>query len=519
MPMKARSCVDSVGHGSLEKAESASARALRPKWGSAHFRRQVANVLASAIAMFATIDARSLTVTQSATTENIRPAASEEARSGRVASEVDPPISSASAVLDHSSDAIAPSEHLVSFDNRFRARLANRGLTYEVEYIAEVLSNVMGGLQRGTIFEGLLNAAVDFDIGKLTSLDTGLLHVSALYPHGRSLTENYTGDLFTLSNIDAPHDPRLFELWLEAQFARDRFSIRIGQLAADEEFATIDQGCLFINGTCGWPAILSANVPAPAYPQGALGARVAWRADKWYLQGAVFDGDPNPADDSGRPTNPNGVNYTLDEGALLLVEAGIQWDGETQNGNRPGSFKLGSWYHTATFEHLWLDDTGVSLASPLSSGQPARVHGSWGVYAALEQALWHESTDKDSDQGLGMFSRIGGAPATRSTVEFYAEGGLTYVGLIPGRDADTLGAAVVYGQISNQLRQLANDRNVVAGTSNPLPDYEMVIETAYRVQLCPGWTLQPCVEYIIHPGGSTAIHNALVLGIRSHLTL
>lgn len=80
-------------------------------------------------------------------------------------------------------------------------------------------------------------------------------------------------------------------------------------------------------------------------------------------------------------------------------------------------------------------------------------------------------------------------------------------------------AAVVYGQISNQLRQLANDQNIVTGTSNPLSNCEIVIEAAYRLQRCPGWTPQPCVEYIIHSGDSTAIHNALVTGIRSHLTL
>ncbi|MFM8657176.1 MAG: carbohydrate porin, partial [Chthoniobacterales bacterium] len=42
---------------------------------------------------------------------------------------------------------------------------------------------------------------------------------------------------------------------------------------------------------------------------------------------------------------------------------------------------------------------------------------------------------------------------------------------------------------------------------------EMVFEATYQVQLSPWFTVQPDVQYIVQPGGSTAIPNAFVLGL------
>ena len=48
-----------------------------------------------------------------------------------------------------------------------------------------------------------------------------------------------------------------------------------------------------------------------------------------------------------------------------------------------------------------------------------------------------------------------------------------------------------------------------------VPDYEAVLELTYRAQITPWFALQPDVQWIIHPGGSTAIDNALVIGLRA----
>ena len=41
-----------------------------------------------------------------------------------------------------------------------------------------------------------------------------------------------------------------------------------------------------------------------------------------------------------------------------------------------------------------------------------------------------------------------------------------------------------------------------------------MIEVTYKIAFAPWLMVQPDVQYVIHPGGSTALPNATVLGIR-----
>jgi porin len=48
-----------------------------------------------------------------------------------------------------------------------------------------------------------------------------------------------------------------------------------------------------------------------------------------------------------------------------------------------------------------------------------------------------------------------------------------------------------------------------------VPDYEMALEATYRIALTPWWTFQPDFQYIFHPGGSTALEDAIMVGLRT----
>lgn len=243
--------------------------------------------------------------------------------------------------------------------------------------------------------------------------------------------------------------------------------------------------------------------------------RLRWQpSDAGFLQFAITDGEVNPTDAAGNETNPHGVKVRFDEGAFLIGEAGYSWAlaGDT----KPGMVKIGGWYHTADPARMRWDDTGLSLADPLSSGNPATRGGNWGIYLATEQVLWKEHpADNESAQGLGVFGRAGYAPGDRNTLGLYLEGGVTRTGLLPGRDDDVCGVGVAYGQLSRALRDLGADANFFNATSAPLPDYELVIEAEYQIQVCPGCAVQPGLQYILHPGGSRAIDDALVVSLRT----
>jgi porin len=59
------------------------------------------------------------------------------------------------------------------------------------------------------------------------------------------------------------------------------------------------------------------------------------------------------------------------------------------------------------------------------------------------------------------------------------------------------------------------DENNFNGTNLPVPDFEQNIELTYFAQIAPWWTVQPDFQIIVHPGGSSAIANAVVLGCRT----
>ena len=100
----------------------------------------------------------------------------------------------------------------------------------------------------------------------------------------------------------------------------------------------------------------------------------------------------------------------------------------------------------------------------------------------------------------------------RNFLNFYFDAGLTYKGLIPTRDDDTIGLAFAYAQIGNTARDtLINEGSVGVGA-------EMVLELTYQAQITPWLVLQPDLQYIMNPGGTQDLNNALVIGGRAAIT-
>ena len=87
--------------------------------------------------------------------------------------------------------------------------------------------------------------------------------------------------------------------------------------------------------------------------------------------------------------------------------------------------------------------------------------------------------------------------------------GLTYTGLIPTRDADKLGIAFGFAQMGCQCKQSYQDNGA------PGCGYESVAELTYSMRLAPAIAIQPDLQYIMHPGGTQQIGNALVIGMRA----
>lgn len=380
-----------------------------------------------------------------------------------------------------------------------------RKFTVEGGYTAEVLGVVSGGLQRGAVYRGLADGAVQCDLAAIAGAPANtVFRVSGLFPHGGKLSDARIGDLQGASNIEAYNHPLLYELWLGGRLGGDRLAWRAGRLVADGDFATTASGGVFLNSSFGWPAFISANTlnTGPAFYHSALGVhgRLAL-AERLHVQAGVYDGDTFD-DAGGDPSrHPTGLNFELghDQGVFTLVEIVHERANDPKGRLLPGSIKLGVWRHTAEFS---------------DQRDPTRSQsGNHGWYAVVEQALWREPGDSPSgSQGLTFFARTGFAPGDRNLIRQAWDAGLSYTGLVPGRDADTLGLGVATGRISEDVRRTQR----AAGET--MADYEMVVEISYRLVARENWSLMPDFQWIRHPGGSPAVPDAIVLGLRTRVT-
>ena len=118
-----------------------------------------------------------------------------------------------------------------------RSRLADGGISFGLLETSEAIGNASGGERRGVVYEGLTEFSMGVDTGKLFGLEGGTFNVSGFQIHGRGLSLNdLDNNLDTVSSIEALRGTLLFELWYEQAFLDRTLAVRVGQLAADQEF-------------------------------------------------------------------------------------------------------------------------------------------------------------------------------------------------------------------------------------------------------------------------------------------
>ena len=407
--------------------------------------------------------------------------------------------------------------------NRF---LHDRGIEYSLTYIGESLGNPTGGARRGAVYQGRLDAQVDADLDTLMGWKGATFHANAYQIHGTGLSRYFLNNLMVTSGLEALPSTRLYELWIEQSFLDKRVSVRAGQLAADTEFFVSQTAGLFVNATFGWPTITASNLPSggPAYPLATPGIRVKVEPVKNFtVRVGVFNGDPaGPGDRDPQLLNRDGTNFRTRDPALLMTEAAYAYNTEKGSSGLPGTVKLGYWHQFGRFGDQEFDNTGLSLADPNTTGIARRLRGNDGIYGIIDQSIYREP-GKD-DQGASVFVRASASPSDRNLVSFYADAGLAYKGLIPGRPDDTAGVGVGYTKVSG--RDTALDRDVIffTGQLGPVRRSEALIEATYQAVVVPGFTVQPDFQYIFRPGGGIVnprdpaqgrIRNAAVLGVRA----
>jgi porin len=139
------------------------------------------------------------------------------------------------------------------------------------------------------------------------------------------------------------------------------------------------------------------------------------------------------------------------------------------------------------------------------------LHGNWGCYVLADQVVFRRGPP-EKKQEVGLFASFLFAPDQRiNKMPFFCNGGVVARGLVPARPLDYAGFGLIFGAFSKDL-QRAQRAQQETDPSVGVQHYEMALEWTYSIHVAPGVRVQPDLQYIIKPGATGQIANALVLG-------
>jgi porin len=334
----------------------------------------------------------------------------------------------------------------------------------ELYYTADMYANMHGGIKKGTGYLGMLSVCVNFDTEKAGWWRGGAFYFHGASTHGDTPSATYIGDLQVASNIEAGNHLYVQELFYSQTLGNTHWHLGAQDLNA--EFVVSESGGLFLNSSFGVPALLSYNLPVPIFPLTTVGVTANWDiSKKWYFKAALYDGKPTSFD-----ANEHNLGWHIgkDEGALMISETGVR----VHPINRlEGSYKLGFIYHSKL---EGIDDI---------TGEKFTLYNyNYGMYVLCDQKVWQSRTNS---RGLALFVQASVSPEPYNKIPYYLGGGFNLNGLIKKDGSDILGLAFAHADLRDSV--------------NPC---ETAFEFSYHLPLGRHLSIQPDLQYIIHPSGT-----------------
>ncbi|PWU07656.1 MAG: hypothetical protein C5B47_05765 [Verrucomicrobia bacterium] len=396
-----------------------------------------------------------------------------------------------------------------------RHSLEDSGVDITGGYTNNMLGNVVGGKKQGFTYADQIWLRADFNMEKLIGWKGAHLGVSVIDRNGQKMASLYTGNFFNPNQIWGSESFELYNIYLDQSLFNGWVDIKLGRMAVTDDFAhSALYGLLVNNGIDGQPNAICSSGYMTAWPASTWGGRIRIDDKKDHLYGMF-----GLYQITSRQYNPNyhGVDFGIRpyDGLGMIAEVG--WTPEFQPHPRPvdtpkvsdvppsdgddgwhgmaGHYKFGAYYV------YWPD-------IPTFNGQKAP--GTYGFYWTFDQMVYQAKPG--SDCGLTLWGACILAPDQRTAVlPFSFYGGAIYTGLIPGRSKDKTTVGVIYGAFSDVYAHSEKVPTLPEGDRG-VPTYELVLEACYTIQLSKFWNVQPDVQYIINPGGTGRIPNALVIG-------
>lgn len=344
---------------------------------------------------------------------------------------------------------------------------------------AVTVANGAGGGKSFVLHD--IEAEAGFDFERLIGA-RGLSAGVHLLATAGGKANDVAGTLQGINNIEvAEHRAKLYEAWLEQGFAGGRMSLRLGLSDLNSEFYQNDSAGLLIAPAFGIGSELAATGPnGPSiFPSTALMARANVQIGKrGYFRAAAINAR------AGVLGDPNGVDFSFRDGALLIAEGGTTLGGK---------LALGVWRYTRR-----QDD----MRATTPEGDPVKRIAS-GAYILLDQKI----AGSDS-RGTYLFLRAGLSEGKTTPFRGGFQAGVLMQGVVPGRPDGQLSIGIQQGLLTHCYRAGQADAGIATDAG------EMGLEITYQDRVAPFLSLQPDVQYIRRADRTGGSRSTWVFGLR-----
>ena len=340
-----------------------------------------------------------------------------------------------------------------------RVRRSEHAWRARVLWAFDLMDTASGGRARGWKAPLLIDLRLTQHRRLAHGLDS-YAHIDLIRIAGSNPSHD-AGDVQTLDNLAAHHAWRLYRAFWQLRDTRQRWTLRLGWQGYDELFGLVPDGADLLNSSFG-QIPTGSQAGMPIWPQTAPGISARWHPDAFYMMAGLWSGVPRD------PSLQQGWNLPrAGDGALQALELGL---------SRHARYKLavGAWR--------------------LTRGA-AREQAHRGVYALADVTLLNLGRRR-----LGGFAQWGQTPPLQSPIGRYVGAGLRWCTVHHGRISAGIARAVLSPAFRAQ--QIA------------APRAETAYELTWRLRATPRLTLQPDLQYIVHPALAPHAAHALEIGLR-----
>ncbi|WP_254454921.1 carbohydrate porin [Acetobacter estunensis] len=391
-----------------------------------------------------------------------------------------------------------------------RKWLADKGFSFQLSYKGEGVANVGGGKRKGMDYAHEVTLTTRFDLGKLIGWQGWMLHAVMMERAGRQVSHDYVGEqrillseVYSLSGGAAAH---LADIYLEKNFFHDTVNLNIGRITLTHTYATSVLLCTFMI-QCSAPVALKSQQGWSVYPKATWGGTIRVRPTRdLIVTTGVYQSAP-------LTENPSGWAWGAEHGTGVMLPIEVTWQPFFGPKKLPGHYKVGFGHDTTHY-----DDVIGSVPAAYRHSVGSHLGGARDTfYFEADQMIYRKGGDHQMAGGYLMAGYIHNTPST-SIFSDQVYFGASLLGIFPGRPFDRFGVMYSYYQISHNLT-LGQRLKVDAGLSlGPLVNgpqtHAATLEAYYGIPVMPGLVMQPVFEYMMRPGETSKIPNAILTGLK-----